>query len=241
MSELCEVFFNKWAKYLYMITLTVLASMFAWSMVTVVGSALATKIPLNFGPFQQCSYDAFQNTVIPEPERCRHMYHLCLMVFALIVVPLSMMDLKGQTILQVAFGLLRTLLISILVIYCIVNLIHTGDKSELSSETSNALAMANCSNMTNASQVYDLELHDVIVKFDWRGWLTAIPAIAYSFIVHHSIPALTHPIKEKKYLGWFMVFSFGFVGLTYLLLGVVLPLWFRDKTQETVTLSWVST
>ena len=109
MSELCEVFFNKWAKYLYMITLTMLASVFAWSMVTVVGSALATNIPLNFGPFNQCSYNAFQNTVIPEPERCRHMYHFCLMVFALIVVPLSMMDLKGQVIFQVALGLLRIL------------------------------------------------------------------------------------------------------------------------------------
>ena len=224
-----------------MITLTVLASMFAWSMVTVVSSALATSIPLNFGPFNQCSYDAFQNTVIPEPEGCRHMYYLCLMFFALIVVPLSMMDLKGQVILQVAFGLLRTLLISILLIYCIVNLIHVGNKSELSSETSNTLAMKNCSNMTIASRVYDFELHDVIVKFDWRGWLTTIPAIAFSYIVHHSIPALTHPIKEKKYLGWFVVFSFGFTGLTYLLLGVVVPLWFRDETQETVTLSWVST
>ena len=30
----------------------------------------------NFGPFNQCSYNAFQNTVIPEPERCRHMYYL---------------------------------------------------------------------------------------------------------------------------------------------------------------------
>ena len=109
-----------------MTTMTVLPLMFVWSMSTVVGSALATKIPLNFGPFNQCSYNAFQNTVIPEPERCRHMYHFCLMVFALIVVPLSMMDLKGQVIFQVAFGLLRMLLISILLIYCIVYLIH-GD------------------------------------------------------------------------------------------------------------------
>ena len=50
--------------------MTVLPLMFMWSMSTVVGSALATKIPLNFGPFNQCSYNAFQNTVIPEPERC---------------------------------------------------------------------------------------------------------------------------------------------------------------------------
>ena len=89
--------------------------------------------------------------------------------------------------------------------------------------------------------MYNLELHDITVQFDWRGWLTIIPVMVYSFIVHHSIPSLTHPIKEKKYLGWLMVYSFGFAGLCYLTLGVVVPLWFGDRTQETVTLSWVST
>ena len=217
-----------------------LASVFAWSMVTVVGSALATNIPLNFGPFNQCSYNAFQNAVIPEPERCRHMYHFCLMVFALIVVPLSMMDLKGQVIFQVALGLLRIFLISILLIYCIVNLIQGDRVSEISGENLITQAMANCSNKTNPSQMYDLEMDDVVIKFDWRGWITVIPVMVYSFIVHHSIPALTHPIKQKKYLRWFMVCSFGLVGLCYLTLGVVMPLSFGPETQETATLSWVS-
>ena len=221
-----------------MITLTVLASMFAWSMVTVVSSALATNIPFNFGPFNQCSHDAFQNTVIPESEGCRHIYYLCLMVFALIVVPLSMMDLKGQLIFQVALGLLRMLLIAILVIYCIVYLVHKDKVNEISNENVNNQAMTNCSNMTNPSQMYHLD--DAIVRFDWREWLTVIPAIAYSFIVHHSIPALTHPIKQKKYLRWFVVCSFGLVGLCYLTLGVVMPLSFGPETQETATLSWVS-
>ena len=42
----------------------------AWSLATVVGSAWATNIPLNFGPFQQCSYDVFNNRVI-NPTWCR--------------------------------------------------------------------------------------------------------------------------------------------------------------------------
>jgi len=38
----------------------------AWGMATVVGSAWATNIPLNFGLFSmQCSYDAFNNLLIP--------------------------------------------------------------------------------------------------------------------------------------------------------------------------------
>jgi len=46
-----------------------------------------------------------------------------------------------------------------------------------------------------------LELYHIVVKFDWSEWLAAIPVMTYSqFTVHHSIPTLTHPIREKKYL-----------------------------------------
>ena len=225
LSELCEIFISKWAKYLYMILAVLVSLLFAWSMAAIVGSALATNIPLNFGPFNQCHHDAFNNRVIPS-EECLPAYYFCLVSFALIIVPPSMLDLKEQVIFQVFFGLLRVLLISILVIYCIVNLFQGNSSQE----------MLNGSNMTNAGNLES----DVVFKFDWKGWLTAIPVMTYSYMVHQTIPALTHPIKEKKYLGWFMVCSFGFAGLCYLLLGVVVPLWFRDETQETVTLSWVS-
>ena len=61
LSELCEIFISKWAKYLYMILAVVVSLLFAWSMAAIVGSALATNIPLNFGPFNQCHHDAFNN------------------------------------------------------------------------------------------------------------------------------------------------------------------------------------
>jgi len=225
LSELCEIFISKWAKYLYMLAAVLISLLWAWSLAAIVGSALATNIPLNFGPFNQCHHDAFNNRVIPD-EECLPAYYFCLMFFALIIVPPSLMDLREQVVFQVLFGLVRVLLISMLVIYCIVNLIHENNSSE----------MLNGTNMTNAGNL----VSDVVFKFDWKGWLTAIPVMIYSYMVHQTIPSLTHPIKEKKYLGWFMVCSFGFAGLCYLTLGVVVPLWFGDRTQETVTLSWVS-
>ena len=126
LSELCEIFFNKWGKYLYLITVSLVSLLFAWSLVTVVGSAWATNIPLNFGPFQQCSYDAFNNRVIPhgaDLEGCQLAYYVCLM--------LCLLDLKEQVILQMILGLLRVMLISMLLIYCIVNLVHEDNVYEL--------------------------------------------------------------------------------------------------------------
>ena len=249
--------------------MTVVCFLIAWSLAIVVGTAWATNIPFNFGPFQQCSYDAFNNKIIPhgpDLECCQFAYYCSLMLFALIVVPLSVMGLKEQVIIQMILGLLRILLLSMMLIYCLVRLIQ-GDielQENLSSEVSNSSLGENGSNMTkgtvplcylesnsslgeNGSKRTNvivppcyLELYDIAVKFNWRGWLTTISVVTFAYTVHHSIPTLTHPIREKKYLRQFIVCAFCFVGLCYLSLGILVPLSFRTKTQEVATLSWVS-
>ena len=44
---------------------------------------------------------------------------------------LCLLDLKEQVILQMILGLLRVMLISMLLIYCIVNLVHEDNVYEL--------------------------------------------------------------------------------------------------------------
>ena len=134
-----------------MLAAVLVSLLFAWSMAAIVGSALATNIPLNFGPFNQCHHDAFNNRVIPD-EECLPAYYFCLMFFALIIIPPSLMELREQVVFQVFFGLMRVLLISMLVIYCIVNLIHENNSPE----------MLNGTNMTNAGNL----VSDVVFKFD---------------------------------------------------------------------------
>ena len=246
LSELCEVFFNKWGKYLYLLIVIVICFLIAWSLAIVVGSAWATNIPFNFGPFQQCSYDAFDNKILPhgpDLEGCQLAYYCSLMLFALIVVPLSVMGLKEQVVIQMILGLLRILLLSMMLIYCLVRLIQEDSElqEKLPSQVSNSSLGENGSNMTNGTvSLCYVELYDILFKFNWKGWLTAVSVMMYTHSVHHSIPTLTHPIREKKYLQQFIVGTFSFVGLCYLSLGVVVPLWFRSKTQGTATLSWVS-
>ena len=67
-----------------------------------------------------------------------------------------------------------------------------------------------------------------------------MPVMTYAFNVHMGIPSLTHPIKQKQYLHWLIMFTFGSIAFAYLSLGIVAPLWFRATIQETVTLNWVS-
>ena len=242
-SELCEIFFNKFGKYIYLITVAGFCVLVAVSFVTVTSSALSANIPLNFGPFTQCSYDAFHNVIIPEEDSCRYSYYFCLMLFGLIVVPLSVMNLKEQAVIQAIFGLLRIVMIAMIVVYCIVKLIEGGDicqdqriNPEQFNATESCYFEGSAGNFTAGTVI---DMYDIITRFDPRGWLVAIPLITYPFLLHHSIPSFTHPIG-KKYLWPFILCTYIFLGLCFLCLGVVVPLWFRAETQESVVLNWVS-
>ena len=247
-SELCEVFINKLGKYIYLVTVIVFSLCTALSMVIVVSTTLATITPLDnlMGPFNRCHPDAFNNNTSPENDGCRYSYYFCLMLFGLIVVPLSMMNLKVQTFIQAIFGLLRFLMIAMILIYCIVKLFEEGDICQGTLITPSTVENITAENDTveNATEMHMYD--NTILKFDWtgkfdpRGWLVAIPLLTYPFLLHHSIPSFTHPIGKKKYLWPFILCTYIFLGLCFLCLGVVVPLWFRAETQETVVLNWVS-
>ena len=84
------------------------------------------------------------------------------------------------------------------------------------------------------------DLSKIVFHFDAVGWLVSIPIFAYGFMYQQGVPGLTHPIREKHLLRQFMAAIFGIVTISYLSLGVVVPLWFKATIQETCTLNWVS-
>ena len=244
-SELCEIFFNKFGKYTYLITVVAFCFFVSLGLAVVVSSVWATNIPLNFGPFQQCSFDAFHNIMIPEDVGCRYAYYFCLMLFGLIVTPLSIMNLKEQAVIQAMFGLLRFLMIAMILIYCIVKLFEDGDicqeklRNNLCNTTESNQSCSFKETAQNATAESVIEMHDIIARFDWKWLLVAIPVFTYPFMLHLGIPGLTHPIGKKRYLWQFILCTYGFLAVVFLFLGVVVPLWFRAETQEAVVLNWV--
>jgi len=164
-------------------------------------------------------------------------------MFAVIVIPLSLLGLKEQAIVQMSLGVLRYLTVAIIVIYCIVKLVQVGDIClPLSNETlSNTSAISNATiDYSNISHTVEhLKLRDIVVKFNWEGWLTSVPVFTYAFIVHQGIPSLTHPIKQKQYFRLLIGIVFASIAFCYFSLGIIAPLWFRASVQEAVTLNWV--
>jgi hypothetical protein len=238
-SELCEVFVGRWLKVLYLLTLTVYSFFATLSYATVAGSAWSVNLPLNFGTLKECSDKDFFNQIIPDDEGCANAYRFCVFLFGVIVIPITLLDLKEQAIVQLILGLLRFLTLGCIIIYCLVYLFQ-GD------------VIANCGNPFTNYTPFDNEtiinetdlfnatssLKDIVLHFNFNSWVAAIPVFVYAFILHQGIPSLTHPIKEKNWLRSYFNLLFFVITLFYLTLGLVVGFWFRDCTNETCTLNW---
>ena len=90
----------------------------------------------------------------------------------------------------------------------------------------------------NASQYFSYA--DIVVKFDPKGWVVSVPVFLFAFMLHSGISSLTHPVRQKKYIHWLLTAMFGTALVSFMTLGIIVPLWFKASTQETVTLNWVS-
>ena len=235
-SELSQMFMGNIAKYIYLISYGVYTFASSLSYATVAGASWSVEIPFNFTGLQKCDADDFKEHILPTNESCRSTYWLCLFAFACIVVPLSMLELKEQTLFQVIFGLMRFFTIATIIIYAIVHLITEGVITNCDSPIELHNTSRKWDKLYNSSRL----MEDVVLEFDWRGWMVAIPIMIYSHNLHQGIPSLSHPVREKQYLHYFFHVQFFLNLFMYLLLGMVVPLWYRNCLTETVTLNWVS-
>lgn len=225
--DLCEIFFHRYVKYGYFLAQT--AFMFAgiWSDATVAGTAWATKIPFHYlSSYLTCSDNAFLHHIRPSGG-CLYAYYLSIILYACIVITLSLLDLKEQAIFQLIFGLMRFFTIALIVLYCVVRLIQGGD----------ACSDYEYDNNYTSSNV---DISSVALKFNVSSWLQSIPIFAFGYMFLTGIPSFIHPIRQKDSLHWLLVTVIVTVLSSYLLTGIAISLWFRAAIQENCTLNWVS-
>ena len=222
---MCEIFFGRYMKYFYLVIFCVYQFFSYWASSTVAGSAWASNLPLNFGSLRQCHEKDFHDRNLPSGG-CLGAYRFCIMLFGLIVIPLSLVELTEQKFLQILLGLMRFLTFGCLVIYSVVNLIERPGY-----------------NPYNETSTYNRSYHEYgqeIFKFNIKGWIGAIPIFVFAQILHSGIPSMTQPIKGKRWLGWFFAVVFSSTTILYLSLGVTMSLWFKGSIEETATLNFVS-
>ena len=238
--ELSEMFVGKWFKYIYLAVVTIYTFLSCWSYSTVAGSAWASNIPYNFATMTRCADNAFHHQLLPHGG-CLSAYYFSVFLFGVIVIFLSVLDLKEQVIVQVTLGCLRFVTVGAVVIYSIVKLSHGGDACAdwtymYMSDDDNSTWF----NTTAINATRYTSYRDIVLKFDLKGWVAAIPVFTYAYIIHTGISSLSHPVKQKKYLHWMLAAMSTTALVSYMSLGVVVPLWFKASVQETITLNWVS-
>ena len=203
---------------------------------TVASSAWSVNIPLNFGTLHVCDDRDFLHQYFPVDAGCAGAYRLCLTFFALIVIPLSLLDLKEQAIIQFLLGVMRFVMLGLIIFYCLYHLL-SGDSVSYDDapniEDINITILESNHSMSSISEI--------ILHFDFKGWMLGIPVIFYAIMLHQGIPSLVHPIREKKWLKQCFICLFITIGSFYLVVSVLGAVWFRDIINETFTLNWVST
>ena len=153
------------------------------------------------------------------------------------MVPLSCLELKELGFIQAILGIAPFTIIASIIFYCLAKLaesplIEHTIPSNSTSNQSGPIINATCSGPQASSRNF-------VLGFSVVGWVLSIPVFTYAQMLHPGIPSLTHPIKQKKGLHWFMAAIFGTTLFCYMTLGIVVSLWFRGDINETASLNWV--
>ena len=229
--ELCQRFLGPVGKYTYTTLLSIGVFLNLWTMTSIAATAWSVNVPLrrDWWPFR---WPCDSKSIAPEhgfhPDgNCWNNYAIFVLVFALVVTPLSMLDLKRQRFVQVGTGVMRVVVVVAIIVYCIVADVK---ESSLSPTPINGSTSINRSTNEEVSWIAG----DSFIDF-----LVALPILSYTLAIQVNVPTLSQPMEPKRKLKpfyiWLYVFLFGF----YFSLGVAVLAYLKSSVAENCTLYWV--
>lgn len=229
--EMCEMFLGKPAKFIYLLIMLIGVFLDLWIKGTVAATAWSSNIPLSLGIFDKCTTDDLEGVSIHPEGNCWNNYALCIVLFGLIVVPLSCLELSEQKWFQVALSVTRLFVILTMIIYCIA-------KTSMESNPTHDFSQSNFSRMSD-------DVSPTLTSNNWisgsiGGWLAAIPIFAFTQAIQVNLPTLTQPIEPKKRLRELYSSALLTLMMLYIALGIAVTAYFQSSVRKTATLGWVS-
>lgn len=175
----------------------------------IAASSVTANVSLDFlPPYSKCDVTK---------QDCYAPYRFWLAIFAAIVIPFSAMEIREQLWMQVIMFLARILVMILLAGTAAVGLSCDG------------VAFAEVAPGTAGK---DVPLANA------TGLGSLIPTAIFAFIFHHSIPALSNPIKDKTSLNKIFRTALLLVGACYIALGVCVALFFGSTVDSQCNLNW---
>ena len=205
MTELCGIFIGKPAKqaFTYLIGIYMYGTL--WAYCTVFANAFSTQLSFGEG-WEEVSYYSY------------------LFLFALMVIPLSLMELSEQIYVQVTLTIFRAIMLSVMIITTGAAYFRGGhDFGEESNESFDVAGGG------NGSDIYDVNFSHVYLF---------LPIAAYAYIFHHSVPALSDPIENKQSLTKMFAVALFISFAAYSVMGMVVSLYFGHYVDTSSNLNW---
>lgn len=199
MPTLCQLFLGHYGKVFYMLCLSVYIYGALLAYGTVFANSVATMFPL------------------PAPH-AEVSYVLYLGLFAVLVIPLSCLELTEQISVQVALAFCRVLMV-VCMVGSVAAALVGGEADSFPSLTGEGGAVG-------------------IPLWNWKGLPVFLPIACYSFIYHHSIAGLSHPVRDKTLLGQIFLATFVICSLSYGLIAVFVAHYFGPEMAQSSNLEW---
>ena len=230
-TEMCDIFYNRYVKWVYILIMTVYGFQTQWASATISGSAWAANIPFNTSTLKRCSLDDFNTYFIPPDPECANAYRLCVAIYGVIVIILSLIELVDQKIIQITIGIMHFAALGCMMIFCVVRLIESNGLPPYFENSTVTSCNASSSHVT---------LGEAFYQFNFKPWLIGIPIFVYSQMTHMGAVTLSGPMRLKQYLKEFFILLYSSTFLIYFTFALVLVLYFQYCMSDTASLNWVS-
>jgi len=201
-NALCRVFLGKrFGLHLYTFFLSIYVYCTLWAYTSVFASAMSKALPV------------FDNG---DPDGNYLWYAV---IFAVLVVPLSCMELNEQVAMQVFLTGCRFLMVFLMV--------FTSAECAQSNDAAAGIGEGEDSHDDYAAPLFNLS-----------GLHHSIPILVFATIYHHSIPGLAHPVADKRELNGIFRATTIFSSIAYGFIGITLGYVFGTRIADSANLNW---
>ena len=195
--ELCKIFLGKQVARLYTLIMAVYMYCSLWAYSTVFANSLSARLPVM--SFFSDGKDGYSTVTAAEDGGLS--FSVYLLVFAMITVPTSMLELSEQVFVQVALSICRVMMLLVMIVTIVLAPIQQqytttvlgGDTTQIFGPLTPPLKpLSPQPSVATWSSLESFHLNKIYLM---------LPMAGFAFIFHHSIPAISHPVKNKNALG----------------------------------------
>jgi hypothetical protein len=219
-NEMCAMFLGRIGKILYEIALSLYMYGGLWSYAAVFAQSMASTAPFYLPKIGWYTCDALHDN----GANCHILYLIYVALFAMIVVPLTCLNLTEQKLIQVLLTIFRYVALALMIVVIFIS-IFTDPYSRYKENPHKSMERQ----------------PPYLSPFSWAngaGIHILLPVCIFSQILHHSTPGLSQPVRNKKHLPWIFSFTFMTTYLFYTLLGVTLSIYYGPNIENTASLNF---